>query len=637
MISLQDIAVRFGGFTLFDNISVMINEQDKIGLVGRNGAGKSTLLKIIAQQDEASEGNVVIPDHCKVGYLPQQMRIVDGKTVMDEVRSAFDDIQQTQKEIDEINEQLTTRTDYESEAYLKLIEKVTDLSDKLSLHGADSLEGEIEQMLLGLGFSREDFNRPTSEFSGGWRMRLELVKILLQKPEVLLLDEPTNHLDIVSIEWLEKFLSAYKGAIILISHDRRFLDAITVKTFEISLHKLTVYAASYSRYLELKEERYEQQLAAYENQQKMIADTEKFIERFRSKATKAVQVQSRIKQLDKVERIEIEKKDEGAFRISFPPAPRAGDVVLKLNGVTKKYGEKTILDDVILTLERGDKIALVGKNGEGKSTCIKTILNEIDYSGEIKLGHNVELGYFAQNQDEILDENITVLDTLDKIAVGDIRTKLRDILGAFYFSGEDADKKVKVLSGGERNRLAMAKLMLQPYNLLILDEPTNHLDIQSKAVLKQALQNYDGTIILVSHDRDFLEGLTTHIYEVKQTKVKEIVGDLNSYLQKLRDQELAEKRVEVKDNKKESKQKLDYTQRKEKEKELRKIKTQIKRAEDKIEELENKIEALNVQFIEKSEETTPEDFQKHARITSELERVMYEWEILIDEVANFED
>ncbi len=631
MISLQNLAVRFGGFTLFENISVMVGERDKIGLVGRNGAGKSTLLKIIAKHDQASEGTVVIPQGCKAGYLPQQMKVKDGKTVLEEVRSAFEDLNAIQTEIDKITEELGLRTDYESDSYIKLIERITELSDKQSMQGVDSLEGDIEQMLIGLGFTRKDFNRQTSEFSGGWRMRLELVKILLQKPEVLLLDEPTNHLDIVSIEWLEKFLVNYKGAIILISHDRRFLDAITKKTYEISLNKLTVYAAPYSKYLELKEERYEQNLAAYENQQKMINDTEKFIERFRSKATKAVQVQSRIKQLEKIDRLEIEKKDEGAFRISFPPAPRAGDIVLKIEDVTKKYGDKTILKDVNLQIERGDKIALVGKNGEGKSTCIKTILKEIDYSGKITLGHNVELGYFAQNQDEILDENATVLETLDAIAVGDIRTKLRDILGAFYFGGEDVDKKVKVLSGGERNRLAMAKLMLQPYNLLILDEPTNHLDIQSKAVLKQALQKYDGTLIIVSHDRDFLDGITSHIYEVSNTQIKEVIGDLQSYLHKLQQQELAQKKQEPKAEKRASTQKVDYEQKKEQERELRRIKNLIKKTEEKIEQLEKEIEAINVKIVESPETLTPEDYKKSASLQKELEQVMYEWEILMEQ------
>ncbi|HON53454.1 MAG TPA: ABC-F family ATP-binding cassette domain-containing protein, partial [Bacteroidales bacterium] len=515
MISLSNVAVRFGGFTLFDDISVMITEQDKIGLVGRNGAGKSTLLKIIAQVDNPSEGSVVIPDGCKIGYLPQQMKVSNGKSVFDEVKTAFDDIQALQKKLVFLQNQLSERTDYESDEYMKIIHEVTELTDYIHMHGANEIDGEIEQMLMGLGFVRTDFNRPTSEFSGGWRMRIELVKLLLKKPDILLLDEPTNHLDIVSIEWLEKFLIQFKGAIILISHDRRFLDAVTHKTFEISLHSLQSYPAPYSEYLILKEERYQQQLAAYENQQKMIADTEKFIERFRYKATKSVQVQSRIKQLEKIERIEVEKDTHGAFKIAFPPAPRSGTVVVKIENVTKKYGVKTILKDVVCTVERGQKIAFVGKNGEGKSTLIKCILQEIAYEGSITLGHNVQVGYFAQNQDEILDENATVLETLDAIAVGEIRTKLRDILGAFFFSGEDVDKKVRVLSGGERNRLAMAKLMLQPYNVLILDEPTNHLDIQSKAVLKKALMNYDGTVLLVSHDRDFLEGLTTHIYEVK--------------------------------------------------------------------------------------------------------------------------
>ncbi len=633
MISINNLAVRFGGYTLFENISVMITEQDKIGLVGRNGAGKSTLLKIIAGQDSASEGEVVIADGCKVGYLPQTMRVSDGKTVLEEVKGAFIELNEIQRKIDACNAEIATRTDYESDSYFKLIHKVTDLGDQLEMMGGSSVEGDMEQMLMGLGFSRADFNRKTSEFSGGWRMRIELVKILLRRPQLLLLDEPTNHLDIVSIQWLEKFLIQYRGAIILISHDRRFLDAITKKTFEISLNKLTTYSAPYSQYLTLKEDRYQQQLAAYENQQKMIADTEKFIERFRYKATKSVQVQSRIKQLEKVDRIEIEKKDAGAFRIKFPPAPRSGNMVLKAENVVKKYGQKTVLNGVGLLVERGQKVAFVGKNGEGKSTFIKTILNEVEYSGEITVGHNVNIGYFAQNQDEILDENATVFDTLDRIAVGDIRTKLRDILGAFFFSGEDIDKKVKVLSGGERNRLAMAKLMLQPYNLLILDEPTNHLDIQSKAVLKQALQKYDGTLILVSHDRDFLDGLTTHIYEVKNTQIKEVMSNLETYLDQLRQEELESaktpNKVEEKPSANNSKE--SYIQQKEKEKEQRKLQTQISKIEKQIQDCEAEIYDLNMKFIEDSTHVTPEDYKRHDDLQTQVEDLTAEWDKLVSQ------
>lgn len=633
MISINNLAVRFGGYTLFENISVMITEQDKIGLVGRNGAGKSTLLKIIAGQDSASSGEVVIADGCKVGYLAQTMKVSDGKTVMEEVKGAFIELNDIKREIEKCDIEIATRTDYESDSYLKLIHKITDLADQLEMQGGASVEGEMEQMLMGLGFSRSDFNRKTSEFSGGWRMRIELVKILLRRPQLLLLDEPTNHLDIVSIQWLEKFLVQYRGAIILISHDRRFLDAITKKTFEISLNKLTTYPAPYSQYLTLKEDRYQQQLAAYENQQKMIADTEKFIERFRYKATKSVQVQSRIKQLDKVDRLEIEKKDSGAFRVKFPPAPRSGNIVLKAENVVKKYGEKTVLNGVGVLVERGQKVAFVGKNGEGKSTFIKTILNEVEYTGNITIGHNVNVGYFAQNQDEILDENATVFDTLDRIAVGDIRTKLRDILGAFFFSGEDVDKKVKVLSGGERNRLAMAKLMLQPYNLLILDEPTNHLDIQSKAVLKQALQMYDGTLILVSHDRDFLDGLTTHIYEVKNTQIKEVMGNLETYLDQLREEELESAKSPNKDEKKTSdaNSKVNYAQQKEKEKEQRKLQTQISKIEKQIQVCEAEIHALNTKVIEDSTHVTPEDYKRHDDLQNQVEELTAEWEKLVSQ------
>lgn len=632
MISINNLAVRFGGYTLFDDVSVMISDNDKIGLVGRNGAGKSTLLKIIAKQEEPTEGEVVISSDWKVGYLPQTMKVSDGKTVLEEVRGAFEELNAMQKKLDKLNAELAERTDYESDSYLKLIHQVTELSDQLEMHGQNSMEGEMEQMLIGLGFSRSDFDRKTSEFSGGWRMRIELVKILLRRPQVLLLDEPTNHLDIVSIQWLEKFLVQYHGAIILISHDRRFLDAVTKKTFEISVNKLTVYPAPYTQYLELKEERYAQQLAAYENQQKMIEDTEKFIERFRYKATKSVQVQSRIKQLEKIDRIEIEKQETGAFHIQFPPAPRSGTIVVKAEHVTKKYGEKTVLKDVDFSVERGQKIALVGKNGEGKSTFIKSILNEIPYEGTITLGHNVNVGYFAQNQDEILDENITVFDTLDKIAVGDIRTKLRDILGAFFFSGEDVDKKVKVLSGGERNRLAMAKLMLQPYNLLILDEPTNHLDIQSKEVLKKALLKYDGTLILVSHDRDFLNGLATLIYEVKDTHIREVMGDLQVYLNQLNQEMLQMAKQPEQTEKKTTVAKIDYQQQKEKEREARKLQTQISKIEKQIQDLENEVYNLNIKFIEDSANVTAEDYKHHAELQEQIDALTLQWDELVSKM-----
>ncbi len=632
MISINNLAVRFGGYTLFDDVSVMISDQDKIGLVGRNGAGKSTLLKIIAKQEEPTEGEVVISSDWKVGYLPQTMKVSDGKTVLEEVRGAFFELNAIKEKIDKINVQLAERTDYESDAYLKLIHQVTELSDQLEMQGGSSVEGDMEQMLVGLGFTREDFNRKTSEFSGGWRMRIELVKILLRRPQVLLLDEPTNHLDIVSIQWLEKFLMQYHGAIILISHDRRFLDAVTKKTFEISVNKLTVYPAPYTQYLELKDERYTQQLAAYENQQKMIEDTEKFIERFRYKATKSVQVQSRIKQLEKIDRIEIEKQEHGTFHIQFPPAPRSGTIVVKADHVTKRYGEKLVLNDVGLQVERGQKIALVGKNGEGKSTFIKCVLNEIEHDGEITLGHNVNVGYFAQNQDEILDENATVFETLDKIAVGDIRTKLRDILGAFFFSGEDVDKKVKVLSGGERNRLAMAKLMLQPYNLLILDEPTNHLDIQSKEVLKQALLKYDGTVILVSHDRDFLNGLTTNIYEVKRTHIKEVMGDLQVYLNQLNQEELAALKNTIQADKKVTSSKIEFQQQKEKERETRKLQTQIDKLEKQIQSLEDEVYNLNIKFIEDSANVTADDYKHHAELQEQIDALTLQWENLVSKM-----
>ncbi|MFW5851198.1 MAG: ATP-binding cassette domain-containing protein [Bacteroidota bacterium] len=639
MISLQDISVRFGGDTLFDKVSVMISPQDKIGLIGRNGAGKSTLLKLIIGEESPSDGTIAISQDLTLGYLPQQMKIADGKSVMDEVLSAFDELNRINARIEFLQHQLESRTDYESEEYSELIQEISEKTEYVSMHGFDSLEGEAERMLTGLGFERKDFIRPTSEFSGGWRMRIELAKLLLKNPDILLLDEPTNHLDIVSIDWLEGFLKQYKGIIILISHDRAFLDAITDKTFEISLQKLTVYAAPYSKYLKLKEERYEQELAAYENQQKMIADTEKFIERFRYKATKSVQVQSRIKQLDKIDRLEIEKPETGAIRISFPPAPRAGSVVLRMKNVTKEYGNHVVLKDVNLAIERGHKIALLGKNGEGKSTCIKTILQEIEYQGDIVLGHNVEIGYFAQNQDQILNNSKTVFETLDSIAVGDVRTKVRDILGSFYFSGDDVEKKVAVLSGGERNRLAMAKLMLQPYNLLILDEPTNHLDIQSKAVLKAALKKYDGTVILVSHDRDFLDGLTTHLYEVKNTQIREVIGDLKSYLKQLHTEELSSNSQHFKKNEKKAvahSHKKSNFDKKEWDRQVRKVKTEITRIETKIEQLEIEMTDLNTTMIEQTGNVSPDLYTKHADIQKGIEASENQWEGLIEKLSGLE-
>jgi ATP-binding cassette subfamily F protein 3 len=513
MVSISQLTVAFGGVDLFSNISFLINPRDRIGLVGKNGAGKSTLLKIFAGLQEATSGTIVIPQNIETGYLPQQMIHQSGKTVMEETRTAFSRMLDLLRDIGLIQHEISERTDYDSAAYLDLIHRLTDLNEQYEMLGGAGMEADVEKTLIGLGFSPSDFHRQTSELSGGWRMRIELAKVLLRRPDILLLDEPTNHLDIESIQWLENFLKDFQGAVVLVSHDRAFLDNVTQRTVEISLGKIYDYKAPYTQYLDLRREFREQQMAAYRNQQKMIQDTEEFIERFRYKATKAVQVQSRIKQLDRVERIEMEDEDLSAIHVRFPAAPRSGTVVVETEALVKRYGEKVILDGIDFKIHRGEKVAFAGKNGEGKSTLSKIIMGEAAAeAGTVRTGHNVNIGYFAQNQDEIMDENLTVFQTIDRVAVGDIRTKIRDLLGAFLFRGEDVDKKVKVLSGGERSRLAMVRLLLEPYNLLLLDEPTNHLDIRSKDILKQALIKYDGTLIVVSHDRDFLEGLVSKVY-----------------------------------------------------------------------------------------------------------------------------
>lgn len=631
MISLSQVGVSFGGFSLFQSVSLRIAHNDKIGLVGRNGAGKSTLLKIIARQAEPSEGEITIAKDKTIAYLPQHIKFTDSYTVVEDILRACGHIYAAQKELESLQEQLALSTDYESESYMQSIEKITELHDFLQLHGAHSLEGDVEQMLIGIGFNREDFTKKTSEFSGGWRMRIELVKLLIQQPDVLLLDEPTNHLDILSIHWLENFLKSYKGAIILISHDRRFLDAITHKTCEIALQTLTSYPVAYSQYIIHKAERAQLQQAAYENQQKKIADTEKFIERFRYKASKATQVQSRIKQLDKLDRVEVEPQSDASYTVAFPPTQRAGAIVLKAENITKSYSDHTVLKNVNFIVERSQKIALLGKNGEGKSTLIKCLLQSVEHSGTVVHGHNVRIGYFAQNQDEILDEQKTVLETLDEIAVGEVRTKIRDILGAFFFSGDEVDKKVAVLSGGERNRLAMAKLMLEPYNVLILDEPTNHLDIQSKAVLKQALIDFDGTLILVSHDRDFLEGLATHIYEVKHTSVKECVGTLDDFLKSYTAMPQDSKPAKQPETDSSS-QKIEYEQRKEYEREIRRIENKVKQTEEHIFTLESAISELEQKFSDAQDSITPEDYSQHESLQKELLTATILWEELINDL-----
>ncbi|MCI6643732.1 MAG: ABC-F family ATP-binding cassette domain-containing protein [Alloprevotella sp.] len=532
MVSIDGLAVEFGGTTLFSNVSFVINEKDRIALMGKNGAGKSTLLKILAGVRKPTRGTVSAPKDCVVAYLPQHLMTEDGRTVFEETAQAFSHIHDMQAEIDRLNEELTTRTDYESDSYMQLIEQVAALSEKFYAIDATNYEEDVEKALLGLGFVREDFNRPTSDFSGGWRMRIELAKLLLQKPDVLLLDEPTNHLDIESIGWLEEFLIDSGKAVVVISHDRRFVDRITTRTIEVTMGRIYDYKVNYTKYLQLRAERREQQQKAYDEQQKYIAETKEFIERFKGTYSKTHQVQDRVKKLENLELLEVDEEDTSALRLKFPPSPRSGNYPVIMEQVGKAYGEKTIFKNASLTIERGDKVAFVGKNGEGKSTLVKCIMNEIDHDGTLTIGHNVQIGYFAQNQASLMDENLTVFQTIDDVAKGDIRNKIRDLLGAFMFgSNEDSMKKVKVLSGGERVRLSMIKLLLEPVNLLILDEPTNHLDLKTKDILKQALADFDGTLIVVSHDRDFLDGLVTKVYEFGNQRVREHLCGINEFLE----------------------------------------------------------------------------------------------------------
>ncbi len=633
MISVNDLSVRFGGFTLFDSISFMVNPRDRIGLTGKNGAGKSTLLKIFAGEQAPSQGQVVVPQDVRVGYLPQDMEHANDKTVYEEAKLAFDLVLKMEAEIDNINHQLETRDDYESKAYMDLIERLTHLSERLDLLDAAHMDAEIEKTLLGLGFEREDLARPTSEFSGGWRMRVELAKILLQKPDVFLLDEPTNHLDIESIQWLESFLSDYPGAVVLISHDRIFLDTITNRTIEISMGRIHDYKASYSKYLELRKERRGTLQAAYENQQKMIDDTERFIERFRYKASKAAQVQSRVKMLDKIERVELDDEDKATLAFRFPPAPRAGTVVVEAKDLRKAYGDHLVFEHVDLVIERGEKVAFVGRNGEGKSTLSKIILGQLEHQGKMKLGHNVRIGYFAQSQAQELDVNKTVFETLDDVAAGDIRKRVRDILGSFLFSGEEVDKKVGVLSGGERGRLALAKLLLEPYSMLLLDEPTNHLDMRSKDVLQKALNHYDGTLVVVSHDRHFLDGLTTKIYEFRDRRVKEHLGDINYFLEKRKLENMRQLEIRQKEDKKanaankEAQGKQGYQQRKELDKQIRKLESDMEQAEQRVNALEEAIRR-HVEAMADPGAKVEDDgrFADYSQNKKELERWMAQWE-----------
>ena len=540
MVSVDGLTVEFGGTTLFSDVSFVINPKDRIALMGKNGAGKSTLLKILAGVREPTRGNVTCPKDFNIAYLPQHLMLDDGRTVFEETAQAFSHLHELEKRIEQINEQLATRTDYESDAYMQLIEEVATLSEKFYGMEETNIDADIEKTLLGLGFDREDFHRPTSEFSGGWRMRIELAKLLLQQPDVLLLDEPTNHLDIDSIQWFEDFLINTAKAVVLISHDRAFVDNITTRTIEVTMGRIYDYKAKYSHYLELRKERREQQQKQYEDQQKMIAETKDFIERFKGTYSKTLQVQSRVKMLEKLHIIEVDEEDTSALRLKFPPSPRSGNYPVVAESVGKAYDGKRVFANATFMIERGDKVAFVGRNGEGKSTLVKCIMNEIGHEGTLTLGHNAKIGYFAQNQASLLDEELTVFQTIDDIAVGDIRTKIRDILGAFMFGREDIDKKVKVISGGERTRLAMIKLLLEPVNLLILDEPTNHLDMRTKDILKQALADFDGTLIVVSHDRDFLDGLVTKVYEFGHGKVTEHLEDIYGFLAKKRLENLRE-------------------------------------------------------------------------------------------------
>jgi ATP-binding cassette subfamily F protein 3 len=631
MISINNLTVEFGGFTLFKEVSFIVNTRDRIGLVGKNGAGKSTLLKIFAGTQSATKGSVSVPSEVKIGYLPQQMNHVDGKTVMEETLSAFEEVLNLEKEIATINAEIAERTDYESEDYMKLINRLTEKNDRYHMMGGENVDAEAERTLMGLGFSRSDFTRQTNEFSGGWRMRIELAKILLRRPDVFLLDEPTNHLDIESIQWLEDFLKTYPGAVVLVSHDRAFLDNITNRTVEISVGKIYDYKVPYSEYVVLHAERREQQMKAYINQQKMIKDTEEFIERFRYKATKSVQVQSRIKQLEKIDRIEVDEEDMTKLNLKFPPAPRSGDLVCEAKNLSKAYGDHLVLEDLEFVIERGEKLAFVGKNGEGKSTLVKVLMGELEHTGVCKIGHNVKIGYFAQNQAQLLDGNKTVFDTIDDVAVGDVRTKIRDILGAFMFRGEEVDKKVKVLSGGERSRLAMIRLLLEPVNLLVLDEPTNHLDMKSKDVLKEALLQFDGTVIVVSHDREFLDGLASKVYEFGNKKIKEHLGGIYDFLRSKKMetlQELEAKKaiVQVKEEVAPSENKLNYLERKELSKKITKMERNVKSAEENIAKLEEEVAEIETKLSSPDNLQDQSLFTRYEEAKQELEDEMMAWE-----------
>lgn len=642
MISVENLSVEFGTHALFKNASFVINKKDRVALVGKNGAGKSTLLKVLSGSLLPTSGHVATQNGIVVGYLPQVMILSDSKTVIEETETAFEHISELQNQIERLNEELALRTDYESKEYLDLVEQYAHENDRFNMMGGMNYRAEMERTLQGLGFSREDFERPTSEFSGGWRMRIELAKLLLAHPDVLLLDEPTNHLDIESIRWLENFLVRSAGAVVVVSHDRAFINNVTNRTLEISCGQIVDYKVKYDDYVLLRAEQREQQLRAYENQQKEIADIKDFIERFRYKPTKAVQVQSRIKQLEKMQLIEVDEVDTATLHLKFPPCMRSGDYPVICEDLRKDYGDHCVFHDVNLIINRGEKVAFVGKNGEGKSTLVKCIMNEIPFTGKLKLGHNVQIGYYAQNQAQLLDENISVFDTIDRVAKGDIRLKIRDILGAFMFGGEASEKKVKVLSGGERSRLAMIKLLLEPVNFLILDEPTNHLDMRTKDVLKNAIRAFDGTVILVSHDREFLDGLVTKVYEFGGGLVKEHLGGIYDFLRKkdiLALDELqhtfTERGKEDDCGKKQSEGKLSYERQKEKAKIRRKAEKLIEEKEEKVMQLTAEKEQLET-MLSSGEVPDAELFTQHAEVMRNLAAAEREWEVAVEELERLD-
>ena len=632
MFSVENLKVEFGARPLFHDVSYVVGDKDRIALVGKNGAGKSTMLKIIAGLQQPTSGTVSIPKEMTIGYLPQVMKLADTRTVRQEAETAFEDLHRLQAEVERLNNQLVERTDYESEEYHALIDRFTRESERYQMMGGGNYQAELEQALTGLGFRRDDLDRPTSEFSGGWRMRIELAKLLLRHPDVLLLDEPTNHLDIESIQWLEEFLAKRCNAVILVSHDRAFINNVTNRTIEISCGVIYDYKVKYNEFVELRKERREQQIRAYENQQKEIADAKEFIERFRYKPTKAVQVQSRIKMLEKIVPIEVDEVDNKSMRLKFPPAIRSGNYPVICEGVAKSYGDHLVFSGVDLTIKRGEKVAFVGRNGEGKSTLVKCIMGEIPFDGKLTIGHNIQIGYYAQNQAQLLDEEVTVHDTIDNVATGPIRTRINDILGAFMFGGEAGQKKVKVLSGGERSRLAMIRLLLTPVNLLILDEPTNHLDMTSKDVLKEAIQAFDGTVIVVSHDREFLDGLVEKVYEFGDGKVREHLGGIYDFLRKKNLDNLADigrmkgAPVEVTETVKASAGKEDYEAKKEQERRKRKIQKKIEDCEKEVERISKEIKELEEWLATPSGAQNPVMFESYGKLKEELAKAESRWE-----------